>query len=276
MPEGTGLGLTISHKLVTLMEGTLQATSVYGQGSTFWFDLTLPEAEARKPEADSDDRIMLGVVGPKRKIIVVDDKADNRQFLDDALTPLGFTVQLAANGLECVQQVSANKPDAILMDLRMPVLDGLAATKQLRGLPQMDDLVIIGVSASSFDHNRTECLDAGANGFLTKPFRISNLVQLLCEHLQLEIVYDETDSVGLTPQESRTSSSMAIPTADVIEELHILAVSGNIAQVLQQVQALEQSNPTFHEFVTRVRSLCEQFQVKKLRTFLNNLKQQDP
>ena len=177
-----------------------------------------------------------------------------------------------------MQQVSANKPDAILMDLRMPVLDGLAATKQLRALPQMDDLVIIGVSASSFDHNRTECLDAGANGFLTKPFRISNLVQLLCQHLQLGIVYDETDIVGSTPtpQESRTSSSMVIPTADVIEELHTLAVSGNVAKVLQQVQALEQPNPTFHEFVTKVRSLCEQFQVKKLRTFLNHLKQQNP
>ena len=278
MPEGTGLGLTISHKLVTLIGGTLQATSVYGQGSTFWFDLILPEAPVSEQEADSDDRIMLSVVGPKRKVIVVDDKADNRQFLADALTPLGFTVQQAANGLECVQQVSANKPDAILMDLRMPVLDGLAATKQLRALPHMEDLVIIGVSASSFDHNRTECLDAGANGFLTKPFRISKLVQLLCEHLQLGILYDETDFPGSTPtpQESRPSSSMAIPAADVIEELQTLAVSGNVAQILQQVQTLEQANPTFHEFVTKVRSLCEQFQVKKLRSFLNQLTQQDP
>lgn len=275
MPEGTGLGLTISQKLVTLMGGTLQAKSVFGQGSIFWFDLLLPETQVSEEEAEPEERIILGVVGPKRKIVVVDDKADNRQFLADALRPLGFTVQQAANGRECVQQVSADKPDAILMDLRMPELDGLAATKELRALPHMKDLVIIGISASSFDHNRTECLDAGANGFLSKPFRISKLVQFLCQHLHLGIRYDETDIARSTPssQDSRTSLSMVIPTADVIEKLQTLAVSGNVAKVLEHVQTLEQADPTFHEFVKKVRSLCEQFQVKKLRTFLSHLTQ---
>ena len=275
MPEGTGLGLTISQKLVSLMGGSLNAKSVYGQGSTFWFDLTLPTARLNEQEdAEHEDRIILRVVGAKRTILVVDDKADNRQFLADALRPLGFAVRQATNGVEGVQQVTENKPDAILMDLRMPELDGLAATRQLRTLPDTDDIIIIGISASSFDHNRTECLQAGANDFLSKPFRISRLVQLLCGHLQLDIVYDETDKGLPTPthQATHVSPSMVIPDLEVVEELRTLALSGNIAKILQRVQTLEGTNPTLHEFLIKVRSLCEQFQVKKLRTFLTNLK----
>ena len=275
MPEGTGLGLTISQKLVSLMGGSLHAKSVYGQGSTFWFDLTLPAAHMNEQEdAEQEDRIILGVVGAKRTILVVDDKADNRQFLADALRPLGFVVRQAINGLEGVREVSVNKPDAILMDLRMPELDGLAATRQLRTLPDTDNIIIIGISASSFDHNRTECLQAGANDFLSKPFRISRLVQLLCHHLQLGIVYDETDMRLPTPthQETHVSSSMIIPDLQVVEELRTLALSGNIAKVLQRVQTLEETDPALCEFLVKVRSLCEQFQVKKLRIFLTNLK----
>ena len=278
MPEGTGLGLTISQKLVSLMGGTLDASSVYGQGSAFWFDLQLPEADAHEQDIEPEERIILGVVGPKRQILVVDDKVDNRQFLADALRPLGFAVQQATNGLECLKQVSEHKPDAILMDLRMPELNGLEATKRLRALPDMEDLVIVGVSASSFEHNRTECLEAGANAFLSKPFRVSKLVRQLCEHLQLGIIYDQTD-IPTHGKDSDgailSSTSMAVPAPEIIQELQALAASGNIANVLKRVQTLKQAEPTYQSFATKMQSLCEQFQVKKLRRFLETLKGPD-
>ncbi len=274
MPEGTGLGLTISQKLVSLMGGTLDASSIHGQGSTFWFDLQLPEGALNEQDLELEDRAILSVVGPKRKILVVDDKSDNRQFLADALRPLGFVVQQATNGQECLERVAENTPDAVLMDLRMPLLNGLDATRQLRTQHDGETLVILGVSASSFDHNRTECLDAGANGFLSKPFRIGKLVRLLCEHLQLDIIYDQVDGLAaLVPPDGGPSSPRpAIPSRELIQELKQLVASGDIAQVLEHVQSLEQAEPTYQHFVDTVRTLAQQFQIKKLRIFLDSLK----
>ncbi len=276
MPEGTGLGLTIGQKLVHLMDSKLEAASVYGQGSSFWFDLELPEADVTEQDLGQEERIILGVVGPKRNILVVDDKADNRQFLADALRPLGFTVQQATNGQECLKQLAIKKPDAILMDLRMPQLNGLEATKQIRTLPDMRGLIILAVSASSFEHNRTECLEAGADGFLSKPFRIGKLVRLLCEHLHLSITYDqETDPTATIPQDQETSpTELIIPPIDVIHELQTLVASGDMTQVLHRLQLFEETDPAHQTFINKVRTFAQQFQVKKLRLFLENLKGQ--
>ena len=277
MPEGTGLGLTISQKLVSLMGGTLQASSHYGQGSMFWFDLDLPESTVSEQELGQEERVILGVRGPKRKLLVVDDKSDNRQFLADALRPLGFIVHQAKDGKDCLQQVAQSKPDAILMDLRMPLLNGLEATRQLRAQPDVGDLIILGVSASSFDHNRTECLEAGADGFLSKPFRVSKLVQLLCEHLHLDILYENLEPAGVREGSDGMTSSkgMAIPPGEWVQELQTLVLGGDMAQILERIQTLEESDPTYQNFIDRVRTLSKQFQIKKLRMFLAGLKGSD-
>ncbi len=277
MPEGTGLGLTISQKLVSLMGGTLEASSHYGQGSMFWFDLDLPEATVNEQDLEQEERVILGVAGPKRKILVVDDKPDNRQFLADALRPLGFSVQQAKDGQECLQQVAESKPDAILMDLRMPRLNGLEATRRIRALPEGGSLIILGVSASSFDHNRTECLDAGADGFLSKPFRVGKLIRMLCEHLRLEVIYEQQKPAASKefPDGVISSTGMTLPPAEWVKELQMLVLSGDMAQILDRLQALEQTEPTYQNFVERVRTLAQQFQIKKLRLFLSSLKGPD-
>ena len=277
MPEGTGLGLTISQKLVSLMGGTLDASSHYGQGSMFWFDLDLPEAMVSEQDLGQEERVILGVRGPKRKILVVDDKSDNRQFLADALRPLGFVVHQAKDGQDCLQQVAQSKPDAILMDLRMPLLNGLEATRRLRAIPDGGNLVILGVSASSFDHNRTECLDAGADGFLSKPFRIGKLVRMLCEHLHLDIIYEHLEpAVANEASDGMTSSKgMTIPPLEWVQEFQTLVLSGDLTQILERIQMLEQTDATYQSFVDRVRTLSKQFQIKKLRMFLAGLKGSD-
>ena len=203
-------------------------------------------------------------------MLVVDDKADNRQFLVDALRPLGFTVYQARDGQDCLQQVTANKPDAILMDLRMPLMNGLDATRQIRARPDGGDLIILGVSASSFEHNRTSCLDAGADAFLSKPFRVSKLVQLLCDHLLLDIIYEhlESQSAFVASTGVTSPSGMSVPPQEVVKELQQLVVTGDMAQLLERIQLLEQEESLYQDFVDRVRTLSQQFQIKKLRLFL--------
>jgi len=275
MSEGTGLGLTISQKLVSLMGGTLDVSSHYGQGSQFWFDLNLPEAATSEQDLGQEERVIRGVVGAKRKILVVDDKSDNRQFLADALRPLGLIIQQAKDGQECLQQVAENQPDAILMDLRMPCLNGLDATRQLRALPDAENLVIVGVSASSFDHNRTECLEAGADAFLSKPFRIGTLVRMLCEHLQLDIIYEQSDNqtTSAVSDGSATSLGMTIPSLEFVQELQKLVDSGDMAKIRERIYAIEQTEHIYQGFVDIVQSLSQQFQIKKLRLFLAQVKE---
>ena len=168
--EGTGLGLAISQKLVGLMGTVLQVTSTTGEGSTFWFDLDLPEASGQQLASQTPDPKIIGVKGNRTRILVVDDKLDNRMFLYDLLSPLGFEVVEAIDGEDCLRKMSEVVPDVVLMDLRMPKRNGLEATRTIRHTPRFEQIVIIAISASSFEHNRYECTEAGANGFISKTF----------------------------------------------------------------------------------------------------------
>src|SRR5690606_23704428 len=117
----TGLGLAISHQLVTLMGGTLQVSSQLGAGSTFWFELSLPPADDYIRSPQPIEKNVIGYRGETRRVLVVDDKPENRAVLTDMLRPLGFEVLEAVNGQDCLDQYPLFQPHIVLMDLRMPV-----------------------------------------------------------------------------------------------------------------------------------------------------------
>jgi len=133
--EGAGLGLVISRRLVELLGGALHVESVFSQGSRFWFALSLPAADApeRAPAVPAVPAI--GYRGPRRRILIADDKRENRAVLVDMLAPLGFRIAEAGNGQEALDVAARFQPDAVLMDMRMPVLDGLEATRRAGGHP---------------------------------------------------------------------------------------------------------------------------------------------
>jgi len=147
--EGTGLGLAISQQLVRLMGSELYVKSTEGRGSSFWFDLDLPEVSEWTETKKSDEQYIIGFKGEKRKILVVDDKWENRTVLASFLLPLGFEVTEAADGREGLDKALKYKPDLILMDLIMPVMDGFEATRQIRRSPELTYTKIIAVSAST-------------------------------------------------------------------------------------------------------------------------------
>jgi len=130
--EGTGLGLAISHRLVGMMGGELQVKSTVSKGSIFWFELQLPEVPGVTPKEQSYGRRITGYKGEQLTVLVADDDRHNRAVLLGMLLPLGFKVVEAANGQECVEKAFRYNPDLILLDLRMPVLDGFGATQQIR------------------------------------------------------------------------------------------------------------------------------------------------
>ena len=188
--EGTGLGLAISQKLVQLMGGELHVASRLGQGSVFWLDLDLPTVSEEAEVADRHNGTIIRLK-EKYRVLVVDDKWENRSLLLDLLSPLGFEVLQATDGQDCLNQALQRKPDVILLDMVMPGMDGFEAVKRLRQLPSLDCVVVIAMSASAFDYDQDKCLAAGCDGFISKPVQVEKFLEQLRQHLGLEWVYEE-------------------------------------------------------------------------------------
>ena len=189
--EGTGLGLTISQKIVALMQSRILVESQLGKGSIFQFDIELLETQDWSDTSKIvQPYLIIGYLGKKRRILVVDDKWENRSILCNLLGSIGFEMIEANNGQEGINQALVTTPDLIITDLSMPVMDGFQFLQNLRSYSQFKNTIVLVSSASVLDINRYHSLTAGGNDFLPKPIRADILLELLQRHLQLEWVYE--------------------------------------------------------------------------------------
>jgi CheY-like chemotaxis protein len=184
---GAGLGLAISQQLVQLMGGRIRVERRAEGGSVFGFDLELPVA-AGGSVAAPPQALEVGYKGRRRSILVVDDVVQNRAMLIDTLVPLGFEVLSASDGREALAVAGRGRPDLILMDVMMPVMDGLEATRRLRQLAEFESTPIVAVSASAGREEAARACDAGADLLLAKPLQREALLQVIGELLGLSWV----------------------------------------------------------------------------------------
>ena len=178
---GTGLGLEISRNLARMMGGDITVQSQPLQGATFTVTLPLPPCPA---PVGGEALIPVGQPGGRvLEVLVVDDQAINRKLMQRLLTRMGHRVRLASDGAQAVEAVRQQAPDLILMDLHMPVLDGLQATQAIRELPAPANAVpIVALTADAFRETRDRMLAGGMDGFLAKPLELPALQDLLLAH----------------------------------------------------------------------------------------------
>jgi signal transduction histidine kinase/ActR/RegA family two-component response regulator len=180
---GTGLGLAITSALVRLMGGEVTVRSELGKGSCFWFEIELPVAASATIPAHPEAPI--AYQGAGRKILVADDVIQSRRMLVEALTEVGFSVFEAADGEEAVEQAQRLGPDLILMDLMMPVMDGLEAMRQIRATAGLEAVPVFVLSASAGPEEQARSRVAGAARFIPKPIDHNRLLQAIGEQLHL-------------------------------------------------------------------------------------------
>ncbi len=269
--EGTGLGLPISRQFVQLMGGDLTVNSELGKGTTFKFDIRVAEVSPQHIERQSPQRrvIALEPNQPCYRILIADDKPINRQLLIKLLSPLGFAVKEASNGKEAIEIWQQWKPNLIWMDMRMPVMDGYAATQTIKATTQGQATAVIALTASMFEEERAVVLSAGCDDFLRKPFRENDIFTAMEKHLGVKYLYEDLTAqqanapiegdeslarkMELLPDELRHQLQTAIVTSDLAA----------IAQVTDRIKAEDLS------LATTIEQCLKNFEYEKILNLIS-------
>lgn len=237
---GTGLGLSISKRLVELMGGRITIESRVGKGSCFRFDVPFEPAEGEKKKKKLANTIVgLEMQGEPCRILIVDDQMDNRKLLRSMLEPFGFEMREAINGEEALLVFEAWSPHLVLMDMRMPIMDGYEATRQIKATAKGKKIPVVAVTASAFEDEEKDVLATGVENYLRKPFRQEDLFRVIGELLNLCYIYEKKVKEKGSKRASLKREDIAALPEDLIFGLQKAVEEGEMAKLKELILQVE-------------------------------------
>ncbi len=250
--EGTGLGLAISRKFVQLLGGDIQVRSIENVCSVFKFEVLVQISTLEQIPAKQPQRKVIGLEAnqPQYRILVVDDKSDNRELLVELIEPLGFAVKEAADGEQAIAWAQKWQPDLIFMDIRMPNINGYEAVRKIK-TDKLSKTKIIALTASAMQSEKAVIIDTGCDDFMHKPFQAEELLVMMTKHLGVCYTYAQTDSI--TTKELRSeamplslsqlnSNSFDTLSAELILELQQSIMAIDLEKINQTIKKIADEN----------------------------------
>jgi CheY-like chemotaxis protein len=251
------------------MQGKMGVASQVGTGSTFWLELPLPLLVDDEVALENSDSHVVGYLGERKRILVVDDNPGNTAMLVSLLEPLNFQLDTAMNGREALQRAKEQRPDLVLMDMVMPEMNGLEAATLMRENRALANSKIIGASATATDNAHKEAFIAVCDDFVTKPIRIDLLLEKIGGLLGIEwqTAATETGRINGTENGRRASDDddvLVPPTAQELEVLYELAMMGDMSKIESWADQLETRDVIYKSFAGKLRELARGFKAKAL------------
>ena len=308
--EGTGLGLAISRKYVQVMGGDISVSSVLGQGTTFKFNVQIDVVGAIDAIVNPQQRVL--ALQPNQetyRILVVDDRKENRKLLVKLLSPIGFEVREAENGQEAVNIWENWQPHLIFMDTRMPVMNGVEATKEIRAMEKIKrdtirrensnanqetgiiyatseasftnyNTTIIALTASAFEERRVEILAAGSNEFVRKPFTEDIIFEKIAQYLGVTYIYEDCTATSKTTRKTNPAAikpdaffleKLANMPADWLDNLYHAANQVNEELVVHLIEQIPQNDAPLSQALS---DLVQDFRLDIIVRLIQSLKLQ--
>jgi signal transduction histidine kinase/DNA-binding NarL/FixJ family response regulator len=276
--EGVGLGLYITERIVKLLGGQIDVSSVLGQGSKFWVEL--PVKLAVLPAAPCADGQIVGYEGSIRRILVVDDDRSNRDVIKQFLAEVGFTVEEADSEDAALGLMRSRHFDGVISDIRMTGKDGNALCGEVRSDGRLAQTVMIASSASVYDGDRRDAESAGFDDFLPKPIKEREPLRILKRRLGIKWVvkrepggksFPATDATQTADNIQRPPVTERDPPAEQLRRLLILAGEGDVVALRCKLQELTETDPAYSGFAERLAALVSAYRVDEVETLLQQV-----
>ncbi|KAF3983833.1 MAG: response regulator [Methylococcales symbiont of Hymedesmia sp. n. MRB-2018] len=261
--SGTGLGLTISKIITELLGGEITVKSIESKGSTFTVRFLL--SSLNNTFETIVKKQVIGFQGKKIIILVVDDQQEHRALITELLEPLGFYVEQADSGENCLTMITDFTPDLILMDLSMTGITGIETARQIR--QRRYSIPIIVLSANAYPSDQHSALDSGCNDFIEKPFQMEELLNKIEAQLSLTWVY-ENQKMPVTTDKQDTV--LVHPSPNIILQLMAFVQIGDLLGLKHQLNNLVRSEPCYKTFTQRVTALANEFRIEEIKNLLND------
>ena len=262
---GSGVGPTIARMLTDLMGGEMQVSSTPGTGSNFRIRLFLPQVHSGQAMREQPRANRIGYVGIRRRILVVDNEKVDRDMLQSVLDPLGFQVEQAASGYDCLQLLPGFAPHLVFMDLAMPGIDGWETIRRIRR-QKLSDAHIAILSANAFDKNLDNDAGIAAEDFIVKPLRVDELLDWIGRKLNLDWVSAAVPDID-RPYPIQPAALIP-PGREYLIALDELVSLGYVRGILNKLGEIERLDPVHAEFVRVLRDLARQFQFDAMKEVL--------